>query len=518
MIRVFIICLCFNFLFGAIEDNNAIQRQYYSELDLINRYIKDNPWILKYKNYNEYNAAYNEMIDIEEKLESLKKLPHTKEIQNQVNLLEQKYHTIKRQEELLHNYKNEPYKDLITPQNVADMPNITNPFLITAGLSYIKNLKAQVGIINGNLASLEILLDKLHRKIEILEALNDTKELKETKEILLELESTNKILSVYVDIFNKNSNNDIQKVQEEIKREFLKLIYIAIAIAIIFLISFVVKLILKIYVQRSESAKTYTINKLVNFVNLSIIVFILIFAYIENVTYIVAIIGFVSAGLAIAMKDWFMSCLGYLVIIGGGSIKPGDRIRIVKDSTTYIGDVIDISMLRITIYEDVTYASYIENRRAGRIIFIPNNLIFTTMIANYSHSGMKTVWDGVDITITFNSNYKKALIIASDIAKKYSIGYTQTARKQLTKLKIDYSIRDVNVEPRVFSFIVPNGVKISIWFQTNCYATLMLNSVISGAIIEAFSKEEDIEISYPTTTVISKDKNSFIGENNEGLL
>ena len=226
MIRVFIICLCFNFLFGAIEDNNAIQRQYYSELDLINRYIKDNPWILKYKNYNEYNAAYNEMIDIEEKLESLKKLPHTKEIQNQVNLLEQKYHTIKRQEELLHNYKNEPYKDLITPQNVADMPNITNPFLITAGLSYIKNLKAQVGIINGNLASLEILLDKLHRKIEILEALNDTKELKETKEILLELESTNKILSVYVDIFNKNSNNDIQKVQEEIKREFLKLLYI----------------------------------------------------------------------------------------------------------------------------------------------------------------------------------------------------------------------------------------------------------------------------------------------------
>ena len=253
--------------------------------------------------------------------------------------------------------------------------------------------------------------------------------------------------------------------------------------------------------------------------NISIITFILIFAYIENVTYIVAIIGFVSAGLAIAMKDWFMSCLGYLVIVGGGSIKPGDRIKVVKDNTIYVGDVIDISMLRITIYEDVTYTSYVENRRAGRIIFIPNNFIFTTMISNYSHSGMKTVWDGVDITITFNSNYKKALMLASDIAKKYSSGYTQTARKQLNKLKIEYSIRDLNVEPRVFSFIVPNGIKISIWFQTNCYATLMLNSVISGAIIEAFNKEDDIEISYPTTTVISKDRNLEViaGANNEGL-
>lgn len=520
MIRIFIVCLFFSLVVGhAADKNDYMQNQYYNELDLINRYIKDNPWVLKYKNYNEYNAAYNEMIDIEKKLESLRKFPSTKKIQNEINLLEQKYYTIKRQEELLHNYKNEPYKDLITPQSELEIPKITNPFLITAGFSYIKNIKAQIGIINNNLASLDTLLDRLHRKIEILETLKKSNELKGTQEILLELESASKILSVYVDIFNKNANNDIQKVQQEIKREFLKLLYIAITLAAIVLISFIVKLILKIYVQRSESTKTYTINKLVNFVNISIITFILIFAYIENVAYIVAIIGFVSAGLAIAMKDWFMSCLGYLVIVGGGSIKPGDRIRVVKDNTIYVGDVIDISMLRITIYEDVTYTSYVENRRAGRIIFIPNNFIFTTMISNYSHSGMKTVWDGVDITITFNSNYKKALMLASDIAKKYSSGYTQTARKQLNKLKIEYSIRDLNVEPRVFSFIVPNGIKISIWFQTNCYTTLMLNSVISGAIIEAFNKEDDIEISYPTTTVISKDRNLEViaGASNEGL-
>ena len=502
--RIFIVCLFFNLIFA----NNL---GYFNELDNLNRYIRDNPWILKYKNYNEYNSAYNEMIEIEKKLESLKKRPSTKEAQEEINSLEQKYYTIKRQEELLHNYKNEPYKDLITPQSTGEIPNITNPFLITAGFSYIKNLKAQIEVIDNNMAMLNILLDKLRRKIEILQILKDTNEIQDTKKTYLELESTSKILNVYVDIFKKNANNDIQKVQQEIKSEFLKLFYIAIAIAAVVLISFIVKFILKIYVQRSESAKTYTINKLVNFINISIIVFILVFTYIENVTYIVAIIGFVSAGLAIAMKDWFMSCLGYLVIIGGGSIKSGDRIRVVKDNTIYVGDVIDISMLRITIYEDVTYTTYAENRRAGRIIFIPNNFIFTTMISNYSHSGMKTVWDGVDITITFKSNYKKALILASEIAKKYSSGYTQSARKQLNKLKIEYSIRDLNLEPRVFSFVVPNGIKISIWFQTNSYATLMLNSVISGAIIEAFNKENDIEISYPTTTVISKDKDAHLG-------
>ncbi len=490
----------FNFL---SNDKNIVNDD--SELENINKYIKDNPWFVKYKNYNEYNIAYNEMIEIEGELEKLKLLPQTNDTKNNINALEKRYHTIKRQEELLHNYKNEPYKELVSAQDIGEIPKITNPFLITSGFSYIRNLNAQINIVDENFKELNTLLLQLNRKMEILSSDdNKSQELQDTKKIIDELDSTKKILNVYIDIFKKNSYNDIQKVRTEMKNEGLKLFYILLAIALISLISFVIKRILKFYAQHGDSNKSYTINKLINIFNVTIIVCILIFTYIENVTYIVAIIGFISAGLAIAMKDWFMSFFGWMVIIGGGIIKVGDRIRVVKDNTIYVGDVIDISVLRITLYEDVTYTTYHENRRAGRIIFIPNNLIFTTMIANYSHSNMKTVWDGVDVTITFNSNYKKALQIASNIAKKYSNGYTETTRRQLNKLKIQYSLRDMNVEPRVFSFIVPNGIKISIWFQTNAYATLMLNSIISGEVIESFIKENDIEISYPTTKVISK--------------
>ncbi len=42
------------------------------------------------------------------------------------------------------------------------------------------------------------------------------------------------------------------------------------------------------------------------------------------------------------------------------------------------------------------------------------------MIANYTHSGLRTVWDGIDITITFDSNHKKAQHIAKEILKHYS--------------------------------------------------------------------------------------------------
>jgi small-conductance mechanosensitive channel len=152
----------------------------------------------------------------------------------------------------------------------------------------------------------------------------------------------------------------------------------------------------------------------------------------------------------------------------------------------------------MTILEDITLTTYRENRRAGRIIFIPNNYVFTRMIASYSHDSLKTVWDGIDITITFDSNHKKAMQLAKEAARKYSKGYTDITRKQLNKLRHKYSLKNTNVEPRVFSFIESNGLNVSVWYLTNAYATLTLRSTISTEIIDMFNQEDDITIAYPT--------------------
>jgi small-conductance mechanosensitive channel len=242
-------------------------------------------------------------------------------------------------------------------------------------------------------------------------------------------------------------------------------------------------------------------NKIINFINITIILIILLFAYIENVSYFVTVLGFASAGIAIAMKDWFMSILGWLVIVFGGSFHVGDRVKVQKDGLPYVGDIIDISLLRMTIYEDVTLTTYMENRRSGRIVFIPNNYIFTTLISNYTHGTLKTVWDGIDFTITFDSNHKKALYIIKEITKKYSKGYTDIARRGLNQLRNQYSLKNTNVEPRIYTFLEPYGIVISTWYMTNSYAALTLRSTISAEIIDAIKKEADIHVAYPTQTI-----------------
>ena len=57
----------------------------------------------------------------------------------------------------------------------------------------------------------------------------------------------------------------------------------------------------------NRSKKT---NKLINFLFIVIVILVLLFSYIQNVSYLVTILGFASAGIAIALKDWFMSIFG----------------------------------------------------------------------------------------------------------------------------------------------------------------------------------------------------------------
>jgi len=198
-----------------------------------------------------------------------------------------------------------------------------------------------------------------------------------------------------------------------------------------------------------------------------------------------------------------------MVIVVGGSIHVGDRIKVTKEGRDFVGDVIDISLLRITILEDVTLTSYLHNIRSGRVIFIPNNYIFTDLIANYTHLGLKTVWDSVNFNITFDSNYKKAAHIAKETARKYAKGYTDIARKQLNKLRSTYHLKNTNVDVRVYTFAEEYGIRVSLWYMTNSYATLTLRSTISAEIIERYLQEPDITITYPSQKIFLTKDRSF---------
>jgi len=464
---------------------------------------EENMWIKSYASYLTSLDVKKNLEDIRKRIKYLSKHAKTTSNRDELNALISKESILASQIDKLKGDNSSPFSELITPPKIDNIPKIENPFDIFTGLSLIKKLNANFEEYKKkkeNLANLITLLRKenaIYKKLSFLDTTGKYTKIFKQKQI--ELDTFKRALDtmeVTLNVYQKRLDVSEININKGIETQVYGLIKIGSIILFVFITFFLLKLVVKRYITDNE--RFYMANKIITFTNFTIIILILFFNYIENAGYLVTILGFASAGIAIAMKDWFMSILGWLVIVFGGSVHVGDRIRVDMDGMKYVGDVLDISLLRMTILEDITLTSIMQNRRAGRIIFVPNNYIFTRMIANYTHNSLKTVWDGIKITITFDSNHKKAMHIVKEITKKYSKGYTDITRKQLNKLRHHYSLKNTNVEPRIYSFIEPYGIDIEAWYLTNAYGTLTLRSTISAEILDAFKEEDDIVIAYPT--------------------
>jgi len=495
----------------AIQERQKIRhdnlvKQYRDNIARVDKELEtDSIWIKKYSSYLTYLEVKKDLILLQEKIDKLTKHGDSLEDSDAIDSLLAKKKVLNDQLELLKGHGKTPFASLLKPEEISVTPEIENPLEIFNGISFIKRLHEMYDSYAGREDELRTLIVHLRDKLKNYEKLLklDVKDVKKpyeaTKKQLKKFERTLETLELTDELYKKRIESIEVEINKKIEVQLVELAYIAIVILVLLFIFFLLKFFAKKYILDNE--RYYMANKIINFVNVVLIVFVFLVAYIDNASYLVTVLGFASAGIAIAMKDWFMSILGWLVIVLGGSIHVGDRIRVDKDGMLYVGDILDISLLRMTILEDITLTTYRHNRRAGRILFIPNNYVFTTMIANYSHASLKTVWDGIDITITFESNHKKAVHIAKEVARKYSKGYTDITRKQLNKLRSRYNLKNTNVEPRIFSFVEPNGVNISTWYLTNAYATLTLRSTISADILDAFLAEDDIEIAYPTQKI-----------------
>jgi len=477
---------------------------------------ENNIWSKIYSNYHIYKELKAQEALLDKKIGQLKKLSKRRRLNKQqrkvLESLENEKKILTGKLQLLKEYEKDPFKKFLTPPEIGEIPHVGNPFAVISALSFQEKLKNDQKEYDSRYESIKTVMHELKEKEKILKALlknnpksdRYAKELKDTQDQIKTFTPVVEIFKTTQSVYTKKIDEIKLNLQAEIKNEIEKATTIGVIILIFLFVIFLIKYLVKRYM--SDNERFYTINKFLNFTFFTLLLLTLLFAYIENVSYLVTILGFASAGIAIAMKDWFMSLMGWFVIIIGGAVHVGDRVKFVRDGVEYVGDIIDISLLRMTIQEDITLTTYMHNRRAGRIIFVPNNFVFTDMIANYSHAGLKTVWDGIDFVVTFDSNINKATSIAKEITKKYSKGYTDITRKQLNKLRSQYSVKNTNVEPRIFAFIDTNGMRISAWYHTNAYATLTLRSTISTEIIERIQAEDDIQLAFPTQSIyIDKD-------------
>ena len=229
--------------------------------------------------------------------------------------------------------------------------------------------------------------------------------------------------------------------------------------------------------------------------SLSIIGLILVGrVWLEGIQSLVTYLGLVSAGIAIALRDPIVNWFGWIFIGWRRPFTVGDRIQIGPLS----GDVIDIGVSTFSVLE--VGAHDLGEQITGRIVHVPNGKIFLEPLTNVTQ-GFNYVWNEIPITVTFESDWRKAKKILDGILRERLESVTEEAARYIRDASRKFLIPSANVHPVVYTRIVPDGIEFSLRYVCEARARRRSTEVVCEALLDAFAAEPGIDFAYKTTRI-----------------
>jgi len=192
------------------------------------------------------------------------------------------------------------------------------------------------------------------------------------------------------------------------------------------------------------------------------------------------------------LKDPIVNLTAWVFIIIRQPLKIGDRVQIGEIT----GDVIDIRLFQFSVMEIGNWVD--ADQSTGRVIHIPNGIVFTQPQANYT-TGFIHIWHEIPILVTFESNWKKAKELLTEIVNKNTMHISEEAEKQIKSAARKYLIFYAKLTPIVYTTIRDSGVLLTLRFLCEPRSRRSTEEKILEEVLEVFAKNDDIDFAYPTT-------------------
>ncbi len=212
-------------------------------------------------------------------------------------------------------------------------------------------------------------------------------------------------------------------------------------------------------------------------------------------------LGLLSAGLAFAFKDPLANMAGWYYILLEQPFKVGDRIQVGDN----VGDVVDIDMFQFTLIEIGHWVG--AEQSTGRIIHVPNALVFTQALANYNE-GLNYIWNEIAVEVTFESDWKATKKVLENVLFSHAPQVSKKAQKALQESSGKYLIYYHKVTPIIYTDVKASGVQFTLRYLCKPKQRRSSTSTIWEAILLAFSLPENkknMEFAYPTYRAVIND-------------
>ena len=245
--------------------------------------------------------------------------------------------------------------------------------------------------------------------------------------------------------------------------------------------------------KKYDDVKTrYKWRKTTTYFSSLIALLFLIKIWFEAFGDIATFLGLLSAGIAIALQDPLVNIVGWLFIMMRKPFVVGDRVEISGKA----GDVIDIRIFQFTIMEIGNWVD--ADQSTGRMIHIPNGKIFTDFQANYS-TGFDYIWNEIGVLVTFESDWKTAKKILTDIVQKRAENLTSDVQKKIKETSRKFMIYYNVLTPIVYTNVKNSGIMLTMRYLCDVRKRRSTQEAIWEDVLDEFAKYDNIDFAYPTT-------------------
>lgn len=266
-----------------------------------------------------------------------------------------------------------------------------------------------------------------------------------------------------------------------------------ISLLVVVVMWLVHRVLLRSVIQRMRSLeRRYQWQKALGYSFTALGILVISIVWIEDVRSAATYFGLVSAGIAIALKDPLTNIVGWGFILWRKPFQVGDRIEIGP----YAGDVIDQRVFLFSMMEIGNWVS--ADQSTGRILHIPNGLIFSHAVANFTHGPMY-IWNEIPVMITFESNWEKAKGILQEIADSHDVSQDGKAAEEFEAATRKLLLKYDKLTPIVYTSVLDSGVLLTIRYLCRPRQRRTSVQVLWEDILREFAAHSDIDLAYPTT-------------------
>ena len=268
-----------------------------------------------------------------------------------------------------------------------------------------------------------------------------------------------------------------------------RLAHSAAVVAVLWLLR---TLMLRVVLRRTEDVPTrYHWRKGTNYVAFLLGLLLVGRIWFAGIQSLATFLGLVTAGLAIALQDLVRSMAGWIFILWRRPLSVGDRIEIGGHG----GDVIDIRLFKFTLMEIGNWVD--ADQSTGRVIHLPNSMILTDVIANYTQ-GFELIWNEVPVLVTFESNWEEAKQILTRVGEEHDAHLSHEAERRIREASKRFMIFYTKLTPVVYTSVRDCGVLLTLRYLIAPRKRRGSEQSIWEQILREFAAREDIDFAYPT--------------------